>query len=129
VLPSNISINSGHNILQSHASERFYNVGLNGLISLRDFRNDQTNPAIRARRKALNSLNNLAASSADPFLKHAGQMFSEGLDLNLALQTSLSSITEDLSDRFPESESFSGGALALIPTLNMLKIMETFRKT
>ncbi len=112
VLPSNISINSGHNILQSHASERFYNVSLNGLISLRDFRNDQTNPAIRARRNALNSLNNLAANSADPFLKHAGQLFSEGLNLNLALQNSLSSITQDLSSRFSDSVSFSGGAFS-----------------
>jgi len=112
VLPSNISINSGHTILQSHASEKFYNVGLNGLISLQDFKLGRDNPAIRARRKAINALNQLASNSADPFLKHAGQLFAEGIDLNLALQTSLNTVTEDLSDRFPEPASFSGSAFS-----------------
>lgn len=112
VLPTNISINSGHTILQSHATERFYNVGLNGLITLEDFEVANENPAIRARRRAVRSLNQLAASSADPFMKHAGQLFSEGLDLNLALQTSLTSVTEDLSSRFPEPKSNSGGAFS-----------------
>lgn len=112
VLPANISINSGHTIFQSHATQKFYNIGLNGLISLKDFKAGATNPGIRARRKAVNALNQLAANSPDPFLQHAGQLFGEGLDLNLSLQTSLSGITQNLSDRFGESKSFSGGAFA-----------------
>lgn len=110
VLPSNISINSGHNILQRHATQKFYNVGLNGLISLRDYKLNNESPSVRARRKAINSLNQIAANSADPFLQHAGQLFSEGLNLNLALQSSLTSITEDLSDRFPTPSAGNGGA-------------------
>lgn len=112
VLPTNISIKSGHTVLQSHATERFYNVGLNGLNTVADFEVGRENPAIRARRKAINSLNQLAANSSDPFMQHAGQLFTEGLDLNLALQTSLSSVTEDLSSRFPAPKSGNGGAFA-----------------
>jgi len=112
VVPTNISVNSGHTVFQSHASQRFYNIGLNGLISLRDFRVSSSNPAIRARRKAINALNQLAANSPDPFLQHAGQIFNEGLELNLNLQSSLTSVTEDLSNRFGESVSGNGGAFA-----------------
>lgn len=124
VLPTNISINSGHTVFQSHASQKFYNVGLGGLISLKDFRNDSDNPGIRARRKAVSALNQLASESPNLMLKHAGQLFSEGLDLNLALQNSLSTITEDLSSHFPAPASFSGSAFAsaLARTAELIKV-------
>jgi uncharacterized protein (DUF1501 family) len=124
VLPTNISINSGHTVFQSHASQKFYNVGLSGLISLEDFRNDSTNPGIRARRKAVAALNRLASDSPNVMLKHAGQLFTEGLDLNLALQGSLSTITQDLSNNFPAPASFSGSAFAssLARTAELIKV-------
>jgi len=112
VLPTNISINSGHTVMQSHAIQRFYNVGLGGLISLRDFRGEASNPETRARRKALNALNQQAMNSNDPFLKHAGQIFNDGLELNLTLQNSLTNISQNFSDRFPDPVSFSGGAFS-----------------
>jgi len=112
VLPTNISINSGHTVMQSHAIQRFYNVGLGGLISLRGFRGEASNPETRARRKALNALNQQAMNSNDPFLKHAGQIFNDGLELNLTLQNSLTNISQNFSDRFPDPVSFSGGAFS-----------------
>lgn len=112
VLPTNISINSGQTIFQSHQQQKFYNVGLNGLIRLKDYTVGSSNPGIRARRKAINALNQAAVKSSDPFLQHAGSIFQEGLDLNLSLQTALNGIP-DLSGDFRQPvASFSGGAFA-----------------
>ncbi len=110
-LPTNIAINNGNNLFQRHASQEFYNVGLNGLIRLRDFSGGTTNSGVLARRNALRQLNQLAANSQDPFKSHLGNLFDRGLDLNLSLQTALSSV-EDLSDRFPAPLAGSGGAFA-----------------
>lgn len=126
VLPINISVNSGHTVFQSHAEQSFYNIGLSGLLTLRDFRLNQVNPAISARRKALNSLNVLASDSSNVLLKHAGQLFGEGLDLNLALQGSLATITQDFSDQFPSPASGTGGSFssALARVAEMITIRE-----
>lgn len=112
-LPINISLNSGHTVFQSHSTQKFYDVGLGGLLKMRDFSiNDSTKPGIRARRKAINDLNQLASESPNFLLKHAGQLFSEGLDLNLLLQTSLSTVTEDFSVYFPAPVSSNGGSFS-----------------
>lgn len=111
-LPINISVNTGQNIFQAHQQQLFYNVGLSGLIKLRDYTQSSSNPGIRARRKAIDALNQLAAQSADPFLEHAGVLFEQGLDLNLSLQTELNSVP-DLSAEFSAPfQSFSGGAFS-----------------
>jgi len=111
-LPTNIAINSGHTLFQSHQQQRFYNVGLNGLIRLRDFTVGSSNPGIRARQKAIDALNGLAQNSNDPFLQHAGSLFEQGLDLNVSLQTALAD-APDLSDVFSqEAVSLSGNAFA-----------------
>lgn len=110
-LPTSIAINNGNNLFQRHDTEGFYNVGLGGLIRLRDFTGSTSNAGILARRKAIKALNQLAIDSANPFNRHAGALFDQGLDLNMTLQTELANI-EDLSDQFPAPLSGNGGAFA-----------------
>lgn len=110
-LPTSIAINNGNNLFQRHARQGFYNVGLSGLISLRDFSGPSTNQGILARRKAISAMNQLAIASADPFTKHVGSLFDEGVNLNVTLQSALAGI-EDLSDRFPTPASGNGSAFS-----------------
>ncbi len=110
-LPTNIAINNGNNLFQRHATQGFYNVGLNGLIRLRDFSGSTTRQDILARRKALTALNQLAANSQDPFKQHLGKLQDQGISLNVTLQSALSGI-EPLDDRFAEPASGNGGAFA-----------------
>lgn len=110
-LPTSIAINNGNNLFQRHDAQSFYNVGLSGLISLRDFSGPSANQGILARRRAIEALNQLAIASPDPFIQHAGALFDEGIDLNVTLQAALSNI-EDLSDRFPSAVSGAGTSFA-----------------
>jgi len=112
VLPINISIGSSNRkVFQAHPIQQFYNVGLGGLVSIKDFRTNSSNPGIRARQKAFRALNELAANSSNPFLSHTGTLFQQGIDLNLTLQTALAAVP-DLASRFANPASNSGGAFA-----------------
>lgn len=111
ILPTSIAINNGNNLFQRHATQGFYNVGLGGLIRMRDFSVGSSNQGILARRKAIEALNQLAIASSDPFTKHAGNLFEEGIELNMVLQTELADVA-DLSDRFAPPVSGTGGAFA-----------------
>ena len=110
-LPTNLSIGAGRNILQSHQQQSFYNLGVTGLRSLRDFEVGNVQPGISARRKAINALNELAIKSSDPFQQHAGELFKDGLSLNQVLQTELANVP-DLSSRFSPNQGSSGVAFS-----------------
>lgn len=109
-LPINISAGAGSNLLQTHQEQAYYNIGLSGLVKMRDFSVGSINSRIQARRNVLAALNNLAGSSTDPFLQHAGNLFETSLELNMTLQTEIDNLP-DLSSNFSDPVSFSGGAL------------------
>ena len=110
ILPTNISVASGHTVFQSHQSQAFYNVATNGFVNLEDFTVGVTNPGILARRKAINALNQLAANADDPFLQHAGTLFQNGLDSNLSLQNVLTTVP-NLSSEFDQVSVTNSGEL------------------
>jgi len=102
LVPVNISIGSGYQLLYAHEVQKFYNVNLNGLITPRDFLVNNNNRASIARRTAIEELNALAKNSENPFLQYSGRIAEEGYVLSQALQSILTDIP-DLSDRFPAS--------------------------
>lgn len=125
IIPTNVAIDNGNNLFQRHDTQGFYNVGLGGLINLRDFSGATNNRGILARRKAIESLNRLAVASEDPFTQHAGSLFTEGLSLNAALQSGFAGI-QNLSSRFAAPKHLNGAAFsaALARAAEMILLRE-----
>ena len=103
VLPINISSGSGYDLFLAHAQSNFYDVSRSGVIKMFDYdlsRSTYNRAPSIARRAAQAKLNELASSDPNLFIQHAGDLFAEGLDLNVRIQSLLENIPPSTVD-FP----------------------------
>jgi len=105
-LPMTISSGAGYDLFVDHASEPFYGVPASGLVTMHDYDLGQPNrfasAPSTARRAALAKLNQMGTQENNLLLQHSGQLFTEGLELNLTAQNFLNNI-EPLETEFPLS--------------------------
>ena len=124
-LPMLISAGAGYDLFLDHAVAPVYGLGRNGLVSMSDYNQTSSRfdrmPAI-ARRAALDELNILGANNNNLFVKHSGQLLTQGLDLNRIAQENLNDIPP-LDVEFP-SDPATGVARGLKRAAEIISIRE-----